>query len=106
MLVEEGNLDELMAAAAALAPSESKNIISDACVRAAASIGVSIAERDDFNELGRTPFVAAVEVARTRASKPLSAPIPIKWLEGNYYERKEDLATLAHHWFFSTVQLS
>lgn len=106
MLVEEGNLDELMAAAAALAPGESKNIISDACVRAAASIGVSIAERDDFNELGRTPFVAAVEVARTRASKPLNAPIPIKWLKGNYYERKEDLATLAHHWFFSTVQLS
>ena len=106
MLVEEGNLDELMAAAAALAPGESKNIISDACVRAAATAGVSIAERDDFNELERTPFVAAVEAAHTRASKPLNGPIPIEWLKGNYYECKEDLATLAHHWFFSAVQLS
>lgn len=106
MLVEEGNLDDLMAAAASLASGESKNIISDACVRAAATAGVSIAERDDFNELERTPFVAAVEAARTRASKPLNGPIPIEWLKGNYYERKKDLATLAHHWFFSAVQLS
>lgn len=106
MLVEEGNLDDLMAAAASLASGESKNIISDACVRAAATVGVSIAERDDFNELDRTPFVAAIEVARTRVSKPLNGPIPIEWLKGNYYERKEDLATLAHHWFFSAVQLS
>lgn len=106
MLVEEGNLDDLMAAAASLAPGESKSIISDACVRAAATAGVSIAERDDFNELDRSPFVAAVEAARTRASKPLNGPIPIEWLKGNYYERKEDLATLAHHWFFSAVQLS
>lgn len=106
MLVEEGNLDDLMAAVASLASGESKNIISDACVRAAATAGVSIAERDDFNELERTPFVAAVEAARTRASKPLNGPIPIEWLKGNYYERKKDLATLAHHWFFSAVQLS
>ena len=106
MLVEEGNLDDLMAAAASLASGESKSIISDACVRAAATAGVSIAERDDFNELERTPFVAAVEAAYTRASKPLNGPIPIEWLKGNYYERKEDLATLAHHWFFSAVQLS
>lgn len=106
MLVEEGNLDDLMAAAASLASGESKNIISDACVRAAATAGVSIAERDDFNELERTPFVAAVEAAHTRSSKPLNGPIPIEWLKGNYYERKEDLATLAHHWFFSAVQLS
>jgi len=106
MLVKEGNLDDLMAAAASLASGESKSIISDACVRAAATAGVSIAERDDFNELERTPFVAAVEAAHARASKPLNGPIPIEWLKGNYYERKEDLATLAHHWFFSTVQLS
>lgn len=106
MLVEEGNLDDLMAAAASLASGESKNTISDACVRAAATAGVSIVERDDFNELERTPFVAAVEAAHTRASKPLNRPIPIEWLKGNYYERKEDLATLAHHWFFSAVQLS
>lgn len=106
MLVEEGNLDDLMAAVASLAPGKSKSIISDACVRAAATAGVSIAERDDFHELDRTPFVAAVEAAYTRASKPLNKPIPIEWLKGNYYERKEDLATLAHHWFFSAVQLS
>ncbi|MER2097797.1 MAG: NACHT domain-containing protein [Pseudomonas qingdaonensis] len=106
MLVEEGHLDDLMEVAASLAPNESKNLISDACVRAAATAGVSIAERDDFSELGRSPFVAAVETARTRASKPLNASIPIEWLKGDYYERKEDLATLAHHWFFSAVQLS
>jgi hypothetical protein len=106
MLVEEGNLDDLMAAAASLGPGESKNIISDACVRAAVTAGVSIAERDDFSELARTPFVAAVEAACTRVSKPLNEPIPIEWLKGDYYERKEDLAALAHHWFFSGVQLS
>ncbi|EPG3484227.1 TPA: ATP-binding protein [Pseudomonas aeruginosa] len=106
MLVEEGNLDDLMAAAASLASGESKSIISDECIRAAATAGVSIAERDDFKELERTPFVSAVEAARTRASTPLNRPIPIEWLKGNYYERKEDLAKLAHHWFFSAVQLS
>lgn len=83
MLVEEGSLDDLMAAAASLVPSESKNIISDACVRAVASIGVSIAERNDFNELGRTPFVAAVETVSTWASKPLNAPIDL-WPIGRY----------------------
>jgi hypothetical protein len=106
MLVEEGNLDDLMAAAAALAPGEDKNVISDACIRAAATAGVIVTERDDFSELARTPLVAAVEVARTRVSKPLNEPIPIDWLRGNYYERKDDLATLAHHWFFSAVHLS
>ncbi|WP_299312763.1 ATP-binding protein, partial [uncultured Halomonas sp.] len=71
MLVEEGNVDDLMAAVASLSHGKSKSIISDACVRAAATAGVSIAERDDFHELDRTPFVAAVEAAYTRASKPL-----------------------------------
>lgn len=106
ILIEEGNLDDLMEVATSLAPGESKSIISDACVRAAATAGVSIAERDDFSELARTPLVAAVEVAHTRVSKPLNALIPIEWLKGSYYERKEDLATLAHHWFFSALHLS
>ncbi|OEZ62099.1 ATP-binding protein [Duganella sp. HH105] len=106
MLIDEGNLDDLMTAAASLPPGESKSVISDACVRAAATAGVSITERDDFNELARTPLVAALETAHTRVSKSLNEPIPIEWLKGNYYERKEDLAILAHHWFFSAVHLS
>lgn len=106
MLIREGNLDDLMLVAAALTPGKSKSLISDACIRAAANARVSIAERDDFNELARTPFVAAVEAAHRRASSPLNEPIPIDWLKGNYYEHKEDLATLAHHWFFSAVHLS
>ncbi len=105
MLVEEGNLDDLMTVVASLASGESKNIISDACVRAAAKAGVSIAERDDFNALARTPFVAAVEAALTRSSKPLNEPIPVEWLRGDYYGRKDDLAALAHHWFFGAVHL-
>lgn len=106
MLVEGGNLDQLMAAAASLAPDKNKGVISDACVRAAATAGVNITQRADFHELARTPFVAAVEAALTRSSKPLNEPIPIDWLSGNYYERKEDLAKLAHHWFFSAAHLS
>lgn len=78
----------------------------DVCVRAAATAGVSIFERDDFNKLARTPFVAALEAARTRNSKPLNEPIPIEWLKGDYYERKDDLSALVHHWFFSGVHLS
>ncbi len=105
MLVEEGNLDDLMTVVASLASGKSKNTISDACIHAAAKAGVSIAERDDFNALARTPFVAAVEAALTRSSKPLNEPIPVEWLKGDYYERKEDLAALAHHWFFSAVHL-
>jgi len=105
MLVEEGNLDDLMTVVAPLVSGESKSIISDACIRAAAKAGVSIAERDDFNALARTPFVAAVGAALTRSSKPLNEPIPVEWLKGDYYERKEDLAELAHHWFFSAVHL-
>lgn len=105
MLVEEGNLDDLMMVVAPLNSGESKNIISDACIRAAAKVGVSIAERDDFNALARTPFVSAVEAALTHSPKPLNEPIPVEWLKGDYYERKEDLAALAHHWFFSAVHL-
>ncbi|MFJ2991236.1 ATP-binding protein [Pandoraea sp. NPDC087047] len=106
MLIEEGNLDDLMAAAASLAPGEKKNVISDACVRAAAIAGVRIVERDDFSEIARTPLVAAVEAALSKDSKPLTEPIPVEWLKGNYYDRAEDLATLAHHWFFSGVHLN
>jgi hypothetical protein len=105
MLVEEGALDDLMTVVASLARGESKNIISDACIRAAVVAGVSIDERDDFNALAQTPFVAAMRAALTRSSKPLSEPIPVEWLKGGYYERKEDLAALAHHWFFSAVHL-
>ncbi|MBB5018043.1 hypothetical protein HNQ59_001328 [Chitinivorax tropicus] len=105
MLVEERNLDDLMTVVASLASGENKNIISDACIRAAAKAGVSIAGRDDFDALARTPFVATVEAALTRSSKPLNEPIPVEWLKGDYYERKEDLAALAYHWFFSAVHL-
>lgn len=105
LLVEEGNLDDLMTVVAPLASGKRKSIISDECIRAAAAAGVSITERDDFNALARTPFVAAMEAALTRSSKPLNEPIPIEWLKGDYYKRKEGLAALAHHWFFSAVHL-
>ncbi|MFL9872889.1 hypothetical protein [Paraburkholderia megapolitana] len=55
--------------------------------------------------LARTPFVAAVAAACRRSSHPLSEPIPTDWLKGDYYQRKDDLAELAHHWFFSAVHL-
>lgn len=105
MLVDEGELDDLMTVVASMPSGDDKNIISDACTRAAAKAGVNIVERYDFSALARTPFVAAVEAAHTRVSKPLHAPIPVDWLKGSYYERKEDLATLAHHWFFSALHL-
>lgn len=105
MLIDEGNLDDLMTVAASLTTGKKKNIISNACIRAAAKAGVNIVERDDFNALARTPFVAAMEVALTRKSKPLNEPVPVNWLKGEYYERKENLATLAHHWFFGAVHL-
>jgi len=105
ILVEEGKLDDLMTLVALLDDGRSKNIISDACIRTAAKSGVCITERDDFCVLARTPFVAAIEAAHTRASKSLSAPIPVEWQKGDYYEHKADLATLTHHWFFSTVHL-
>lgn len=107
MLVDEGVLDDLMDAATPL-PSDDpdKSVLSDVCVRAAATAGVSIFERDDFSKLVRTPFVAALEAARTRSSKPLIESIPIEWLKGDYYKRKDDLSALVHHWFFSGVHLS
>ncbi|PML61189.1 type IV secretion protein Rhs [Vibrio breoganii] len=105
VLVEEANLDDLMAVASEVTNKESKNLISNACIRAAAFAGVSITERDDLNVLSRTPFVAAIEAALTRSSKPLNAPIPVEWQSADYYAQKEDLATLMHHWFFSAVHL-
>lgn len=105
MLVESGNLDDLMTVAASLTDGQSKSTISDACIRAAAEAGVRITERDDFNSLAKTPLVAAVEVALTQSSTPLHEPIPVDWLKGDYYEQKDDLATLTHHWFFSAVHL-
>ncbi|OEG75248.1 type IV secretion protein Rhs [Shewanella colwelliana] len=105
MLVESGNLDDLMTVAASLNDEQSKSIISDACIRVAATEGVRITERDDFNSISKTPFVAAVEVALTQFSTTMHESIPVDWLKGDYYERKDDLATLTHHWFFSAVHL-
>lgn len=106
MLVEDGNLDDLMMVVSSLVSGETRNIISDACVRAFAVAGVSVTDRDDFNDLSRTPFVASVAVARTKTSKLLNEPIPVNWRDGyDYYEEKEMLARLAHHWFFSAVHL-
>lgn len=105
MLINEGNLDDLMIIAASLPSGKKKSIISDACIRASAKAGVNIAERDDFNTLARTPFVAAIEAALTKISNPLNEPVPVNWMKGEYYERKEDLAALAHHWFFGAVHL-
>lgn len=105
MLVEAGNVDELMAVAATLASGAVKKIISDACIRAAAVASASITERGDFSALARTPFVAAVEAAFRKSSQALHEPIPLDWLKGDYYERKDHLADLTHHWFFSAVHL-
>ena len=107
MLVDEGVLDDLMDAATPLPPDgPEKSVLSDVCVRAAATAGVSIFDRDDFSKLARTPFIAALEAARTRSSKPLNEPIPIEWIKGDYSERKYELGALVHHWFFSGVHLS
>lgn len=106
MLVDEGSLDDLMVVAAAIENVEKKRIISDGCVRAAVEAGVRIADRDDFDTLARTPLVAAVEAALTQSAKPLNKPTPVDWLKNDLHERKECLAELAHHWFFSTVHLS
>ncbi|EKN3978467.1 ATP-binding protein [Yersinia enterocolitica] len=106
MLVQDGYLDDLMEAAVSLLPDSDTSVLSDFCVRAAATAGVSIVDHDDFSKLTRTPFVAAVEAACKRTSKPLNEPIPVEWLKGNYYEHKDNLNTLVHHWFFSGVHLS
>lgn len=106
MLVDEGKLDDLMDAATPLPLDPDKGVLSDVCIRAAATAGVSIVDHDDFSKLARTPFVVAIEVACKKVSKPLNEPIPIEWLKGDYYERKDDLNALVHHWFFSGVHLS
>lgn len=105
MLVAEGDLDDLMSVATSLASGKRKRIISDACIRAAANACVRIVDRDDFKELYQTPFVAAVDAALTKSPKPLYDSIPVDWLNSDYYERKEDLAALTHHWFFGAVHL-
>lgn len=105
LLVEKANLDELMQVAALLPDNHSKDLVSDACVRAAAGAGASILERTDFHCLSKTPLVATLEVAWTRTASLLIKPIPIKWLSGEYYEHKDNLARLVHHWFFSSVHL-
>lgn len=106
MLVEDGCLDDLMGAAVSLQPDSDTSALSDFCVRAAATAGVRIVDHDDFSKLTRTPFVAAMEAACKRTSKPLDKAIPVEWLKGNYYEHKDNLNTLVHHWFFSGVHLS
>lgn len=106
ILIDDGRLDDLMAVVAALPASYKKHIVSDACIRAAANIGVYITEREDFNTLVRTPFVAAIEAALTKNSIPLNDQVPVNWLHGSYYERKDNLALLAHNWLFGAVHLN
>lgn len=63
-------------------------------------------EREDFDELVRTPFVAAIEAALIKTSTPLSQPIPVNWISDSYYKQKDNLATLTHHWLFGAVHLN
>ncbi|MBQ0732401.1 MAG: NACHT domain-containing protein [Oleispira antarctica] len=103
VLVNEGELDNLMAVIPQLDILEKKKVISDTCIRAAVVSGVIITDRDDFSVLEKTPFVASFEAVLTRTSESLHEPIPINWRLGGYSEEKEALAALIHHWFFSTV---
>lgn len=103
ILVNEGNLEDLMTVATSLPDGKRKSAISDACIRAAATAGVSIVARPDFSLLARTPLVAAIEAAQTRVPKPLIDEISVDWLKGDYHHRKEDLAALMHQWFFRVV---
>ncbi|MBG6017503.1 NACHT domain-containing protein [Proteus mirabilis] len=105
LLIEDENLDELMAVTNVTVNFENKKLLSDACIRASAFAGVCITARDDFHSLLLTPLVACVEDITTRSCSPLNVSIPIKWQDGDYYAQKEDLATLIHHWFFSSVHL-
>lgn len=105
LLIEGGELDELMTVTGALVNGENKKLMSDACIRSSAFAGACIAERDDFSSLFQTPLVASVEAAATRLSNPLNISIPLKWQGADYYAQKEDLAALIHHWFFSSVHL-
>lgn len=106
LMATEGQVDELMSLAASMGDGQRKCVVSDACLRAAAQVNVSIVERPDFGALAATPFVAAVETAHTRAVTTLNAAIPIDWLGLDYRERKLALARLVHHWFFSAVHVS
>lgn len=106
LMATEGQVDELMSLAASMGDGRRKCVVSDACLRAAAQVNVSIVERPDFDALATTPFVAAVETAHTRAVTTLNAAIPIDWLGLDYRERRLGLARLVHHWFFSAVHLS
>lgn len=105
--IENGCLDGLMDVMRLLESEENKNVLSDACIRAMAIAGVSISDRDDFDDLAWTPLVASVGTAHHRCSKYLNQPIPIGWLEiPDFYERKDRLANLVHHWFFSGVHIT
>lgn len=106
LMAREGLVDELMSLADSMGDGRRKCVVSDACLRAAAQVNVSIVERPDFNTLATTSFVAAMEAAHTRAVTTFNAAIPIDWLGLDYRERKLDLARLVHHWFFSTVHLT
>jgi hypothetical protein len=57
MLVENGCLDDLMGAAVSLQPDSDTSVLSDFCVRAAVTAGVSIVDHDDFSKLTRTPLL-------------------------------------------------
>lgn len=106
LMASEGQLEELMSLVASMGAGDSKCVVSDYCLRAAAQVNVSVVERPDFDALATTPFVAAVATAHTRAVTTLSAAIPINWLGLDYRERKLHLARLVHHWFFSAVHVS
>lgn len=105
MLIEDEDLDELMAVSNVTVNFENKKLLSDACIRASAFAGVCITARDDFHSLLLTPLVACVEDITTRSCRPLNISIPINWRGADYDAQKEDLATLIHHWFFSSVHL-
>lgn len=105
LMASEGQVDKLMSLVASMSAGQRKRVVSDACLRAAAQVNVSIVERPDFGALATTPFVAAVKTAHTRAVTALNAAIPIDWLGLDYRERKHALSSLVHHWFFSAVHM-
>ena len=106
ILIDQEQLDVLVAATILLTADESHQDFSNACVRAASLQQADLTGWSVFPDLRDSTLVACLAALSHIDYKMPALELDLGWLDADYYERMERLARLVHEWFFKTLLIA
>lgn len=104
--VDKMDLRALVCLAAALPNGESKLIVCDAAVRAAALAEAELTAWSEFPQLSCGPLIGCLAALARKDKGVWRRPLEIDWLSRAYDEREDSLSKLTYDWFFGTAYLA